>query len=146
MPNQIGVSSDAPPAAASAVANMLRKKTKALRDPDYHAAWLACRKPWISEWSGSEIDLRAALDDLLKSGWSIQALKAYAFRVREYARRGNEHVTAGAWRWAVYLASRRAWGQDGPLGAKTFLAEFNANPECYADDSDISAQAAGMSA
>lgn len=128
MPNQIGVSGDAPPAAA----NTLRKKTKALRDPDYHAAWLACRKPWSSEWSGTEIDLRAVLDDLLKSGWTIRALKAYAFRVREYARRGNEHVTAGAWRWAVYFASP-AWRQDGPLGAKTFLAEFNANPERYAE-------------
>ena len=104
------------------------KKAKARRGSDYHAAWLACRKPWLNELSGAEIDLRATLDKLLKSGWSIQALKAYAFRVREYAHRGNDRVTTGAWRWAVYLASP-AWPQDGPLSAATFLAEFNANPD-----------------
>jgi hypothetical protein len=109
-----------------------RKKAQARSDPDYRAAWRACREPWMIMGPGSEIDLRAALDALLKSGWSIQALKAYAYRMREFAHRGNERVTAGARRWAVYFASR-AWGQEGPLGAATFLAEFNANPERYAE-------------
>jgi hypothetical protein len=127
MPNQVGVSGDAQPAAAPAVASTSRKKTKARRDPDYRAAWRACREPW-SITPGSEIDLRAVLDDLLKSGWSIQALKAFAYRVREFAHRDKDRVTTGAWRWAVYLASP-AWPQDGPLSAATFLAEFNVNPD-----------------
>jgi len=109
------------------------KKTTARRASDYHVAWLACRKPWVSEWPGCprvELNLRAALDDLLKSGWSIQALKAFAFSVREYAHKGNERVTVGAWRWAVYLASTGP--ASGPLSASSFLESFKANPERYA--------------
>jgi hypothetical protein len=44
---------------------------------DYSAAQRACSKCL----HGEEGDLRPKLDDALKSGWSIQALKAYAFSV-----------------------------------------------------------------
>jgi hypothetical protein len=101
------------------------KRSKAPRDADYRAAWRACREPW------GEIDLRVALRDLLKSGWNIQALKAYAFRVRYFGlcRKGIDHVTACAWRQAVRDASSRGMFGDQ---AASFLAEFKANPERYA--------------
>jgi hypothetical protein len=111
------------------------KRTKAPRHADYRDAWRACRKPWISDWVGTdcprvEIDLRAALRSLLKSGWSIRALKAYAFSVKYFAhsRKDIDHVTAGAWRYAVRFAS-----SSDIFGAQaaTFLAEFKADPERY---------------
>ena len=72
------------------------KKAKAPKDPDYRAAWRACKKPWIS-WS--VVDLRKRLKQVLRSGWSIQALKAYAFVYWRHKR--CDHVTeelgAGLW-------------------------------------------------
>lgn len=70
------------------------KPVKGPTDPDHHAAWLACREPWEGE-----IDLRGILDDLLKSGWSIQSLKEYAHKHWRYT--GRPHVTRAAWRVAV---------------------------------------------
>jgi hypothetical protein len=107
-----------------------KKKTKAPRDPDHRAAWLACRKPWIEDWPFLDepriIDLRAALDDLLKSRWSIQALKAFAYCECQLQSDRYDHVTDGAWRLAVSLAAegRASCGGD-------FRLKFNANPENY---------------
>jgi hypothetical protein len=95
-------------------------------DPDHHAAWVACREPerlW-SEILGDRsepIELRAKLDAALRAGWSPQALKAYAYSWR-YT--GHEHITRAAWRMAVAFT-------DSSL-ARSFLEEFNADPEKYA--------------
>jgi hypothetical protein len=148
MPNLNGVSANAPPpplnsitpdAVAQARSEALKKmkapkRTKAPRDADHSAAWRACREPWIIDWPPdyprTEIDLRAALRGLLRSGWNIRALKAYAFSVRYYAhgRKDIDHVTAGAWRQAVRDAS-----SPGMFGDKAalFLAEFKSDPERY---------------
>jgi len=122
-----------------------KKKRKAPRDADYRAAWKACRKPWMesvpndkprvrgepwSDWvDGEEIDMRAALDKLLSSGWTIQALKAYAYCSWRhlYGQDRYDHVTAFAWRWAVCFA-----GADIGGDASRYLTRFNANPEAFA--------------
>lgn len=107
-----------------------RKKAKAPRDADYLAAWKACRKPWPAAWGfGQEVDLRVLLDKLLKSGWSIQALKAYAYCVwrHVYGRDRYDHVTAFAWRYAVDFANADIGGD-----ASRHLTQFSANPERYA--------------
>jgi len=67
-------------------------EAKAHRDADYSAAWRACCKVLPSE----EGDLRAKLDNALKAGWSIQALKAYAFCV--WCNTSSDYVTEAAWR------------------------------------------------
>lgn len=115
---------------------------KPTRDPDYRAAWRACGARLArSAWGdNADVDLRAMLDALLKSGWSIQALKAYASVVWRNWRR-YDHVTPAAWRLAVYFASLDG-SREGCLSAATFLKEFNENPERYTATSD---QAAGMS-
>jgi hypothetical protein len=64
------------------------------------------------------------LDDLLKSGWSIQALKAYASSVWQQA--AFDHVTEGAWRLAVEFAD-----SNGCSGGRDFPKRFIANPERY---------------
>lgn len=120
------------------------KKTKAPRDADYRAAWYACRKPWVTSvfnekpliwgepWAtfvdGAEIDMRALLDKVLKSGWSIRALKAYAFCFWRhlYGIDRYDRVTAFAWRHAVHDAA------VGDGHASRFLTAFSANPESYA--------------
>jgi hypothetical protein len=53
------------------------RKEKSPDASDYRAAGRACRK----SVPGEENDLLAKLDDALRSGWTIQALKAYAFLV-----------------------------------------------------------------
>jgi hypothetical protein len=94
------------------------KKTKAQRDPDYRAAWRACGALAPSVWGTDEENLRAMLDDLLKSGWSIQALRSYAFT---WSRRADyDHVTPATWRWGIYFANMDMLGS-----ATKFLNEFN---------------------
>ena len=51
------------------------RKAEASGDADYDAVRRACSKAPPAEGG----DLGAKLDDALKSGWSIEALKAYAF-------------------------------------------------------------------
>ncbi len=98
------------------------KKAKAPKDPDYRAAWRACKKPWVS-WS--VVDLRKRLKQLLRSGWSIQALKAYAFVCWRHKR--CDHVTEGAWRWAVAFAD-----SSHVLGGRNVLERYKADPGFYA--------------
>lgn len=114
-----------------------RKKTRTPRDPDYAAAWQACRKTYSSRGffmpfmpSPADCiyvaDLRSCLDVVIKSGWCVAAIKAYAFcNCRMYAH--HDHVTATAWRAAVYRIS-----VGDTHGAEAFLQRFNADPDHYA--------------
>lgn len=98
------------------------KRPKGPSDPDHRAAWLACREPDRSWGDCAEpVDLRVALDEALRKGWSPQALKAYA----SYWRR-CDHITAAAWRIAV------KWAAYDEYFSRPFLEEFNADPERYA--------------
>ena len=121
-----------------------RKKLKAPRDADYRAAWKACCKPWVLRvpndkplvrgelWDpfvdGEKLDMRAMLDKALKSGWSIQGIKAYAYGFWRhlYGEDRYDRVTTFAWRLAVYDAAYSAGN------ASRFLTAFSANPERYA--------------
>jgi hypothetical protein len=95
-----------------------RKEMQA--DPDYRAAWKACGARLApSVWGNEEIDLRADLDELLKSGWSMKALTAYASTWRK---RGFDHTTPSAWRWAIYFAHYDL-DRDASL-ANRFLKDF----------------------
>lgn len=96
------------------------KKTKAPLDPDHKAAWRACKKPWVGLGA---VDLRKKLDQLIKSGWPIQALKAYAFCLFRHPR--CDHVTEGAWRWAVRFAD------TSHFGGHNLLERYKADPEHY---------------
>jgi hypothetical protein len=98
------------------------KKAKAPNDPDYRAAWKACKEPWVS-WT--TVDLRKKLKQLLRSGWSIQALKAYAYCNWRHKR--CDHVTEGAWRWAVAFAD-----STHVLGGSRLLERFKEDPGYYA--------------
>lgn len=115
-------------------------------DPDYKAAGRACLKPYscnsflsffgnaypigsaLNETSNRPdctvlFDLRHALDAVIKSGWPIAAIKAYAF----YEWRMNErydHVTTSAWREAVHSIR-----YGNIRGAEAFLQRFNADPD-----------------
>jgi hypothetical protein len=60
----------------------------------------------------------------LKSGWSIQALKAYAFFV--WRKSNRDDATEAAWRLAVEFAD-----SNGCSGGRDFLKRFNANPGRY---------------
>jgi hypothetical protein len=73
-------------------------KDKAPRDADYSAAWRACSKVPPGEAG----DLHAKLDNALKAGWSIEALKAYAFCV--WRNTSGDYVTEAAWRLSVEFA------------------------------------------
>jgi hypothetical protein len=119
--------------------SLQRKKTKALKktlahNPLYKAAWRACREPWVMGWGDGApatpkralvtTDLRAALNKLLKSGWSMQALEAFAY---SWSDGRHDHVTRAPWRWAVYWALGEL--KNGPLGtqiSKRYLDAFNA--------------------
>jgi hypothetical protein len=111
-----------------------RKKPKASCDRIYKEAWRACREPWINKSyvTGeitTEVDMRAALTKLLRSGWSARALKAYAtshFRERRY-----KHVTNAPWRFAVHSAYQDV-RYGNTFGSNRFLEEFNADPERWA--------------
>jgi hypothetical protein len=96
------------------------KKTKARRDPDYVAAWRACGTPLPGE-DPTQNDLRERLDRALKSDWSIQALKAFAYVCRPKALWRYDNVTPAAWRWAVCLAEL-----ETSLDGVSFLERFNA--------------------
>jgi hypothetical protein len=102
------------------MAEKMLRKAKPSEAADYRAAWRACSKLV----PGEESDLLAKLDDLLKSGWSIQALKAYASSVWQQA--AFDHVTEGAWRLAVEFAD-----SNGCSGGRDFPKRFIANPERY---------------
>jgi hypothetical protein len=112
------------------------KKTKARRDPDYSTAWRACGARLApSVWgTDEEINLRAMLDDLLKSGWSIQALRSYAFAWRP--RRDYDHVTPAAWRWGIYFANMDIGGR-----ATEFLNSFKKR---HGPANDSTVQAVGI--
>jgi hypothetical protein len=71
------------------------KPAKAPSDPDYRAAWLACREPDETWGQHHEpTDLRAKLDEALRGGWTPQALKAYAFVCWRYTKpkQGPRHA------------------------------------------------------
>lgn len=89
---------------------------------DYRAAWKACEEPW--ETFGRVDDLRKRLRSLLRSGWSIGALKAYAFVVWRHKR--SNKVTRSAWRWAVAFADPSV-----PLGGGNILERFKDDPEFF---------------
>ena len=90
---------------------------------DYSAAQRASSKCL----RGEEGDLRTKLNDALKSGWSIQALKAYAVSVWQLP--GFDHVTGAAWRLAVEFAD-----SNGCSGGREFLRRFNGNPKRCASE------------
>jgi hypothetical protein len=94
-------------------------KAKAPRDSDYSAAWRACCKVLPGE-----DDLCTKLDNALQAGWSIRALKAYAFFV--WRNSGCDYVTDAAWRLSVEFAD-----SNGCSGGRDFLKRFNADPERY---------------
>jgi hypothetical protein len=87
---------------------------------DYGAAQRACG----AFVSGEGDDLRTKLDSALKSGWSMQALKAYAMLV--WQEPPTDRITEAAWRLAVEFAD-----SNGCSGGRDFLKRFNANPERY---------------
>jgi len=87
---------------------------------DYSAARRACGK----YAHGEEGDLSAKLEDALRSGWSIEALKAYAFSIWQQS--ASHDVSDAAWRLAVEFAD-----SNGCSGGRDFLKRFSANPERY---------------
>jgi hypothetical protein len=87
---------------------------------DYSAARRACGKHVHSEGG----DLSAKLEDALRSGWSIEALKAYAFSIWQQS--ASHDVSDAAWRLAVEFAD-----SNGCSGGRDFLKRFSANPEPY---------------
>jgi hypothetical protein len=91
-----------------------------LCDRDYHAVRRACG----IDGYGEEDDLCGKLDGALKSGWSIEALKAYALSV--WSHPGCDHVTNFAWRLSVEFAD-----SNGCSGGRDFLKRFNADPKRY---------------
>ena len=91
-----------------------------LCDMDYRAARRACSV----EVPGEGDNLCAKLDGALKSGWSIPALKAYAFSI--WRDPSCDHVTAAAWRLSVEFAE-----SNGCSGGRDFLKRFNADPKRY---------------
>jgi hypothetical protein len=104
------------------MADKTLRKAKSPEAAYYHAAWRACRK--LAPGEESDLDLVAKLDDLLKSGWSIQALKAYAFSV--WQKSDRDDAAEAAWRLAVEFAD-----SNGCSGGRGFLKRFNANRERY---------------
>jgi hypothetical protein len=93
------------------------RKGEASGDADYDAVRRACSKAPPAEGG----DLGAKLDDALKSGWSIEALKAYAFSA--WRDPGCDHVTDAAWRLSVEFADSNGCG-----GGRDFLKRFKAEP------------------
>jgi hypothetical protein len=89
-------------------------------DSDYVAVRRACGK----HLHGEEGDLSAKLEEALRSGWSIEALKAYAFSIWQQS--ASDDVTDAAWRLAVEFAD-----SDGCSGGRNFLKRFSSNPERY---------------
>jgi hypothetical protein len=89
-------------------------------DSDYVAAQRACCK----YLHGEEGDLSAKLEEALTSGWSIEALKAYAFSIWQQS--ASDDVTDAAWRLAVEFAD-----SNGCSGGRNFLKWFSANAESY---------------
>jgi hypothetical protein len=87
---------------------------------DYSAAQRACGK----DVHGEEEDLSAKLEDALRSGWSIEALKAYAFSIWQQS--ASHDVTDAAWRLAVEFAD-----SSGCSGGRDFLKRFSTHPERY---------------
>jgi|SRR5579872_969000 len=111
-----------------------RKRTQA--EADYRAAWNACGKPLPGE-DPAQNDLRSRLEDVLKSGWSIEALKAFA--AAQFTRR-YDHVTPAAWRWAVFFAKADLYGMD-----TRWLNEWKARQKEQAETTIPLAQTVGMS-
>jgi len=99
-------------------------KASPICDTDYRAARRACS----TGVPGEEDNLCAKLDGALKSGWSILALKAYAFSV--WRDSSCNHVTDDAWRLSVEFAE-----SNGRSGGRDFLKRFNADPKRYSCES-----------
>jgi hypothetical protein len=114
-----------------------RKRTKApRRDADYAAARAAGRRPsYFGLGDGGDViylrDLRTVLDSALQYGWSISAIKAYAWC---YWRNPDrfDHVTASAWRFALdAIAEEHIAGPHALSRPSAFLERFNANPDAW---------------
>jgi hypothetical protein len=87
-------------------------------DSDCVAARWACS----NYLDGEGGNLSAKLEEALRSGWSIEALKAYAFSTWRQSASGD--VTDTAWRLAVEFAN-----SNGCTGGRNFLKRFSSNPE-----------------
>ena len=96
------------------------RKCAGYGDADYDAAQRAC----ANYLHGEEGDLSAKLEEALRSGWSIEALKAYAFSIWQQS--ASDEVTDTAWRLAVEFADSYGCG-----GGRNFLKQFSSNPEHY---------------
>ena len=107
------------------MADQTLRKAKSPEAADHRAAWRACRK--LVPGEESDLDLVAKLDNLLKSGWSIKALKAYAFSV--WRKSDRDDAAEAAWRLAVEFGD-----SNGCSGGRGFLKRFNANRERYSCD------------
>jgi hypothetical protein len=83
-------------------------------DSDYVAAQRACGKCLHGEGG----DLSAKLEEALRSGWSIEALKAYAFSIWQQS--ASDDVADTAWRLAVEFAD-----SNGCSGGRNFLKRFS---------------------
>jgi hypothetical protein len=87
----------------------------------------AARHACVKLVPGEESDLPAKLDSVLKSGWTIQALKAYAFSV--WRKSDCADGTEAAWRLAVEFAD-----SNGCSGGRNFLKRVHANVERYSGE------------
>jgi len=89
-----------------------------LCNADYRAVRRACSIGGPGEGD----DLCERLDAALNSGWSIEALKAYALSV--WSDPGCDYITNVAWRLSVEFAD-----SNGCSGGRNFLNRFNADPK-----------------
>lgn len=115
------------------------KRTKA-EEEDYSAAWRACGSPLSTRVFGEDapqINLRARLEGLLKSGWAMTALSDYAYQFRT---KRFDHVTPAVWRLAVYLASEDVCGMD-----TRWLKTWTASHEEHTDTTLPAQTVSGMS-
>jgi hypothetical protein len=97
---------------------MVEEKCAGHSGSDYSTARRACGE----NLHGEEGDLSAKLEDALRSGWSIEALKAYAFSIWQQS--ASHDVTDAAWRLAVEFAD-----SNGCSGGRDFLKRFSAKSE-----------------
>jgi len=99
-----------------AMPKRLQPKFEPANASDYRAARQACSR----SLSGEEDELCAKLNSALKSGWSMQALKAYATTVWQQS--GSDDVSEAAWRLTIEHADSK-----GCSGGRDFLRRYKAN-------------------
>jgi hypothetical protein len=87
-------------------------KKAAPKDPDYRAAWRACKEPWVG-WT--TVDLRKKLKQLLRSGWSIQALKGLRLLIGETNAATMLRTDRGVGLW--HTPTAHCTGRKQPAGA-----------------------------